>query len=205
MHYVPAAILANRFLPVVGRGMAGVRSLDDGHLLWSRPHRVRGAGSWRGLWMLLDARIGFVDPANGPVVRDIFAANLHQAEALCGSIWLISSREAESSLVKAVDLESGVVLWERDVIGDMTPMLRQPATTNALSAVPGSIPGTFIATHGGSTFGCSLNDGSIAWHVLVPVQYAWPNVHEGRIYGRLLVATGDGTLLVFAPPVWKLT
>jgi hypothetical protein len=51
--------------------------------------------------------------------------------------------------------------------------------------------------HGGWSFGCSLKDGSILWHVpFWSPPDSWPTVHGGRLYILLrdrLVATEEAT------------
>jgi outer membrane protein assembly factor BamB len=94
------------------------------------------------------------------------------------------------------DLSSRRAVWERDLLAE----IRQVHGLDTGDAVIGlrgaSSPDRFIATRGGSTFGCSMADGSLLWRAPVALGDCAPLAHRGRLYGPVLdrfIAVDEGT------------
>jgi hypothetical protein len=148
------------------------------------------------------------EPLTGHLVRTISVpGGIHDSGTLCGNILVQPVAEPSE---KAINLESGQVEWERDLRMEMGALLSEPSPSRFLAVLCSSHEATFLAMHGGSSFGCSLKDGSIHWHVQVwSPPDSWPTVGGGRLYvllrDRLVAideATGRTVYDVRHPELW---
>lgn len=167
-------------LSVAGREVRGVRSTVDGRLLWDRRGPSAGASTYGPHVAILTATaIELRHPATGELVRVVeVPGGVDEPGRLCGALWVLPS---STSIVRAVNVVTGRLEWERPLLDEMAPFLRAPRLPRAVGIVPGS-EDLFVATHGGSTFGCSMKDGSIMWHAPVAVPYYWPTVDADHVY-----------------------
>lgn len=169
-------------LLTVGGKVGGVRSADDGRLLWTAPTRFMGVGVWQGN--------AIIDSKAGLELRDTHTGDLLQTHSVrgdysgrllvCGDLAILESERTS----KALNLVTGQLAWERALADEMRARLPAPTDTAAIKMSAGSRPELLIAFHAGGTFAVSATDGSIVWHANVWSVYAWPTVHEGRVYGQ---------------------
>ena len=83
--------------------------------------------------------------------------------------------------VRAVRLDTGVVVWDIDLLKALDRAHGTDAS-GTLVVRPGSMPDRFVATRGGATLACSLKDGGLLWMADVRVpDPLWPLVEGGRI------------------------
>jgi outer membrane protein assembly factor BamB len=173
-------LINDELMTVGGKPGGGVRSTADGRLLWSAPTRFFGVGVWQRCVLLHGSDLELRDPAMGDLIRGIkVTGGYDDPGTTSNDLWILSTG---SSHVKAINLVSGELVWERALLSEMAPYVSEAERHNAVTITHGSLAGMFIVRYGDATFGCSLTDGSVVWHAPVAVPYYWPNVEAGCVY-----------------------
>jgi outer membrane protein assembly factor BamB len=169
----------------VGAREGGIRSAAEGRLLWCAPTRFMGVGQWRG-HAIIDSGAGMEirDVRSGTILRLHEVPGGYEAWKLVYDDWAILETE---HTVKAFDLSSGRLVWERGVFAEIRSRL--PVTSDsrrALKMSRGTRPNLLVASYDGSTFGVSVTDGSLLWHARAWQPYGWPTAQGGRVYALCL-------------------
>jgi outer membrane protein assembly factor BamB len=171
-------------LITVGGNVAGVRSTMDGQLLWTAPTRFMGVGLWRDR-AIIDSQEGLElrEPETGAVLQVYVVPGGYTdgRHLICGDLAILQCNRV---VIKAFDLASGQVEWERPLVEELQRRLSARSEFADLRMAIGSQLDDLVVYHGGATFGIASGDGSVVWHADVWSPYAWPTVHEGRIYGQ---------------------
>lgn len=164
-----------------------MRACDDGRVLWSAP---AGGAPWRDVLLRQDkAAYEHRDLRTGEILKVIeFKPRIRWGLGICGSTWVLLTEDGRFC---GIELDSGVVLWERDLwreVGAFAertgPLVPESLGGSAqdLKLVAASRPDTFLVVSGVHTFGGSVEDGSIRWHVPFATAQSRPTVGDGRVH-----------------------
>jgi outer membrane protein assembly factor BamB len=84
--------------------------------------------------------------------------------------------------LKALNLESGRMEWERPLLDEMRARLTTTFNLEGVRMVVGSRPDMLVACYDGATVGISADDGAIRWAVPAWSPQSEPAVAAGRVY-----------------------
>lgn len=165
-----------------------VRACEDGRVLWSVP--PAGAARWRDLLLTYDeTTYEHRDLRTGEVLKVTeFKPRIRWSLGMCGPTWILLTEDGRFC---GIEPDSGAVLWERDLwtetgafaecTGSLVPK-SLGGSAEDLKVVAGSHAGLFLVISGAHTFGGSVEDGSIRWHVAASTGDSRPTVADGRVY-----------------------
>lgn len=200
--YEPGWVLGNRVVcsSVLLERVRGLRS-EDGKAAWSVRSPFGASLSWNGRLLVipdLGLRLSKLQVRKLDTGRltERIATPVMPVPALCGDVFVFPSEEGDPldpasrccDPVSAYSLVSRRVVWRRNLFAEMKERYGV-AEERPILGMHAAGPGLFVATHGGSTFGCSLTDGRILWHNAA-IPRGQPTVHEGMVvfweFGRML-------------------
>jgi len=140
-------------------GRIGARRAESGEWVWQKETRF-GTHLWRGRLVVPGEEFQILEPETGEV-EDSFPVQggVNGPGTLCGDI-LVSEHGEQGDPVKAVNLNERRLVWQRDLLAEMKSQYGVEQEVPVISLVAGTMRDRFIATRGGSTFACSLEDGA---------------------------------------------
>jgi outer membrane protein assembly factor BamB len=184
-------LIADKLLCLWTVDSIAMRACEDGRLLWSGP--PLGPRRWRDDMLLTynTLRYEHRNVWTGEIVKTTeFRPAIQCGEAICGTKWIVLS---EDGLFRGVAVDSGTVLWQRDLWTEMRTFARHvgpPAgetdsfgrSVEDVRVVAGSRPERFLAVSGAHTLGGSVEDGSIRWHVPASTGQSLPTAADGCVH-----------------------
>lgn len=161
----------------------GVVDLRKGDLVWSK-HAYGLPPIWRGIVVsqmgkdleLLDVRSG------NSCARVELPAGDGGPDGVCGDITLVS--RADGGAI-GVDLSSGQVLWQRNLIKDIRAKYGFDYERPVISYRVGTLGDRFIVRRDTVTCACSAATGELLWFSPLCPGDVGPDVRNGRIYGMM--------------------
>lgn len=164
-----------------------VRACADGRVVWSAPP---GGVLWRAVFLTYDKKAyEHRDLRTGEVLKVTeFKPRIRWGLDICGSTWILLTEDGRFC---GLEPDSGAVLWERDLWAETGafaertgPLVPESLAKSAqdLKVVAGSRPDTFLVVSGAHTFGGSVEDGSIRWHVPFATGQSRPTVADGCVH-----------------------
>lgn len=166
-------------------GRAGALDTTTGRVLWTMD-TLMGNHCWADMFLLFeqdDQTLVGVNVRTGEKRLILTAPEQVSWSILGGDMLVCRFQEGtdigSTGLVRGLDLRTGDVLWERDLLSEVR--FEHGVVCTSVYLTPGSLAGWFVMTAGTSTFGCAVEDGRILWKANVWVEHAWPLVEGGRI------------------------
>ncbi len=182
------SLVEEEFLTTGGRGLGGLRLAADGRVVWTTRSYLLGIRPWREYGIVVTDRIEF---------RSLRAGELGWAidipERLTAIHGVFGNRlvaQGESGVTRAINLESGEIVWERVLIAEVARRIGEPSSARAVFAAVSTIPDRLVAFNSGRSFAFSISDGSVLWVASLGAGDSLPTVSEGRI-----LLTRDGRFL----------
>ena len=183
--FVPWCASAN-FIILTSYRSTEMRAIDmDGAVAWTLQPKGRwGWDVWGDRLLSIDLTDGVavVDSETGLEI-DRIPVEPRPGEvtwARCGDTLLLCQLDGDP--FRAYDLISRKILWERNLLHDITRQHRVKDDSPFFLRVKPGQPGRFVAARGNGLFAFDLASGQLAWGVPVQAKQYALNVSGGRIY-----------------------
>jgi outer membrane protein assembly factor BamB len=176
--FVPTLLIGDVLITKTIGSQLRALHIGTGKVIWTRDP-FNSVALWKDqLLFSSGSALEVLDPSSGENIRSIPAPSVVAAGGRrCGNV-LICGHPA----LTGFDLDQERVLWTHDIMAEMRALHAADEPGEMMGLACGSILGSIIATRGGMTFGCSLENGRIRWCAKIAVPHRIPNVHEGRVY-----------------------